>query len=477
MFTDPNVELRDIYDSFSVLDYRYWMEKLVPYLSGNAYIKYLLQVELAIVKIQAKYDMCSEAVVAEVEAAISQVRAAKVAEREKETRHDIIALVVEIQDLVSSEAKPYIHRFATSYDIIDTARAMMYRDLVNEVMIPELRKLMLTLISLARQEAATPQMGRTHLQHAIPVTYGFNLASTIARLGDCTESLAHLATKLRGKFSGPVGAYNSQALLLRRRGLEITSQEFEIQVLASLGLKPGLHSRQIVMPEPVERLLNEMVLISGSISNLAQDCRILQMTEVGEVAEHFEIGQGGSSAMSFKRNPIGHEGTLSLNKIVMPKMLTVLMDQISDLQRDLSNSASSRTYFEIPAYVTFMIERMNKIMSKIHIGRDRMLENMKLSYGVYAAEPLRSLLADTGLMSYSEAYKLTQQIAAQCTATRTRFQDAMQEHPVIRDCLELLDPDLRMMLLDETAYTGEAEQVTKAVCDYWEPRARGWITH
>jgi adenylosuccinate lyase len=158
-------------------------------------------------------------------------------------------------------------------------------------------------------------------------------------------------------------------------------------------------------------------------------------------------------------------------------MLTVLMDQISDLQRDLSNSASSRTYFEIPAYVTFMIERMNKIMSKIHIGRDRMLENMKLSYGVYAAEPLRSLLADTGLMSYSEAYKLTQQIAAQCTATRTRFQDAMQEHPVIRDCLELLDPDLRMMLLDETAYTGEAEQVTKAVCDYWEPRARGWITH
>ena len=463
------IKYRDVFDNFSVLDYRYWMEKLVPYLSGNAYTSYLLQVEQAIVKKQAQYGMCEQSVVDEVEEAVKHVRSARVEIREKETRHDIIALVVEIQELVSPEAKPYIHRFATSYDIIDTARAMMYRDLVNEVLVPQIKQFMRVLIELAREEAATPQMGRTHLQHAIPITYGFSVASTIARLGDCLESLQYLVTKLRGKFSGPVGAYNSQALLLKRRKLDITPKQMEVEVLDSVGVKPGLHSRQIVMPEPVERVLNELVLISGAVANLAQDCRILQMTEVGEVAEDFEEGQMGSSAMSFKRNPIGHEGTLSLNKIVGPRILTVILDLISDLQRDLSNSASSRTYFEMVAYVAFMLDRMTRIMSKIHVDRERMLENMKLSYGVYAAEPLRSLLADMGIMSYAAAYKLTQRISMYCTSNKVRFQDAMMIEPEVVACLEQLSDEIRDMLLYETAYTGESEQSTLDVCEYWEP--------
>src|SRR5688572_20489317 len=104
---------RDVYANFSILDVRYWMEELVPYLSVAGYTEYLLQVELAVIKAQVKHGLCPASVITEVEEAIPKVRAHAVYKQEKITKHDIVALVDVLQSFVTPLARRYIHRFVT----------------------------------------------------------------------------------------------------------------------------------------------------------------------------------------------------------------------------------------------------------------------------------------------------------------------------------------------------------------------------
>ncbi len=458
--------MADQYDGISPLDSRYWAEKFARYLSDNAFTRYKCLVELAAMRVQAQYDLCPQSAVAEMEQAIRQVTTAAVAlEENLVTHHDITALINVIQTFLSPEAEPYVHQFATSYDIIDTARAMMLRDVVNELLLPDLRKLMQVLIALARKEAKTAQMGRTHLQHAVPVTFGFLIAEFVERTGDCMENIERATKQLRGKYAGPVGAYNATDLVFSSLGISPT--EFEAAVLAQVGLKPGRYSKQIVMPEPVARLLFELSLLAGEIANLAEDLRILQATEIDEVGERFDDGQTGSSAMPFKRNPISSENLLGIFNVIAPKLQTVMNDLITDLQRDLRNSASGRTYMEIPAYVCYMVGRVTKLMEKLYVNHESIERNLVLQKGIYAAEPLKAILARNGR---TDAYQLTQKLAMQSRATKVRFQDLIQAEPVIVECLNELSEEQRAMLLDEHNYTGLAEETALSVCAHWESR-------
>src|SRR4051812_30720592 len=168
---------RDIYDSLSPADYRYWDEEVANYLSENAFTKYKLAVELALVKALAKRKICSPSVVKEVEKACAQVTTAEIYEEEGRIKHDIRALVNCIRAKVSDKAKPYVHMTATSQDIIDTANAARYKDVTQIILIPALVELEKTLVKIVERESETVQVGRTHGQHAVPITFGFTISS------------------------------------------------------------------------------------------------------------------------------------------------------------------------------------------------------------------------------------------------------------------------------------------------------------
>src|SRR5262249_29305451 len=154
----------------------------------------------------------------------------------------------------------------------------------------------------------------------------------------------------RGKFAGAVGAYNASSLFFP------DPEAFEVDVLKEMGLRPAEQSSQVTPNEPVVRLLAEITIACGIMANLADDMRHLQRTEIGEIGEEFEAAQVGSSTMPQKRNPINFENAKSLWKIIVPRVTTAFMDQISEHQRDLTNSASARTYGETILYAVSMAE-------------------------------------------------------------------------------------------------------------------------
>jgi len=446
------------FENVSPLDYRYRDPDVAGYLSEQAFIRYKLMVELALVRTLCDRGLCDEAVCTEVEQACAQITAKEVYAEEAFIHHDIRALVNCIQRRVSEEARPYIHMMATSFDISDTANAARYRDVMQFIVLPTLTELVKVLISIARREARTPQIGRTHGQHAVPITFGFSIAEYVHRLGTCCLSMSKASHSLVGKFSGAVGAYNASSLFLE------DPHAFEREVLAKLDLKPARHSTQIVAPEPMARLLSEVVLTAGALANLSRDMRNLQRTEIGEVGEGFASSQVGSSTMPQKRNPINFENVESLYKVIVGRMMTVYLDQISEHQRDLTNSASARTYAEMLCYLVSMTKRLIKTMGKLRVDHGNLQRNLGLQSDLTAAEPLYLILASLG---HPDPHEKVRGLTIKAQSDSVPLQELARDDEELRPYFERMNDQQTRIILDPELYLGTAIGKTFDVCRYW----------
>ncbi len=455
------MKTRDQFDSLSPVDYRYWDEEVAKYLSENGFTRYKLLVELALVRALHRRGICPEVAVKEVETACGRVTAAEVYKEEDRIRHDIRALVNCIRAEVSDVAKPYVHMTATSFDIVDPANAARYKDAIEKVLVPSLTKLEGVLIATTLREVETVQVGRTHGQHAVPITFGFALAGYVSRLGNSIEKLSTLAKELPGKFSGAVGAYNASSLFFN------DPESFEAEVLAELGLIAAEHSTQIVPPEALTRLFCEVTIVAGIFANLSDDMRNLQRTEIGEVGEEFEAAQVGSSTMPQKRNPINFENAKSCWKIVAPRILTVFMDQISEHQRDLTNSASARTYGEIVAYVVSIAKRLTRTMKKLTVDRVNLERNLAMQKGLVVAEPLYIILAALG---HPDAHEKVRMLTLQAQHEVRPLEEVVFGDVEIQGYLKRMTPYQRQIISNPSLYTGIAAKKAKVVAERWQQK-------
>lgn len=465
LFTGVHMQPQDPFDSLSPLDYRYWDPDAAEYLSENAFTRYKLRVELALVKVLNVKGICPTAAYEEIETACAKVTTEQVYEEEDRIRHDIRALVNCICRNLSDSAKPYVHMTATSFDIVDTANAARYRDVVLKVLLPRLVLLEKSLIDITLREAETVQVGRTHGQHAVPITFGFATAEYVSRLGGSLEVLEELAQKIPGKFAGAVGAYNASSLFFDDPEL------FEAMVLAELGLKPAEHSTQIVPPEALMRLFHEVTVAGGILANLADDMRHLQRTEIAEVGEAFDAAQVGSSTMAQKRNPINFENAKSIWKIIMPRIITVFMDQISEHQRDLTNSASARAYGEVIAYVISMAKRLTRTMQKLTVDRANLRRNLAIQMDLVIAEPLYIILAALG---HPDAHEKVRMLTLQTQREKRPLQEIAVSDAELTDYLAKMEPRQRQILLSPSLYTGIAAKKAKAVAEKWKQLLQGF---
>lgn len=449
------------FDSLSPIDYRYWDKRVAEYLSENGFTHYKLLVEQALVRVLQARGICSEDVLTEIEEACAIVTTDEVYAEEDRIGHDIRALVNCIRARVSNDAKPYVHMTATSYDIIDSANAARYKNVIKKILIPSLMRLEKVLIYIALGEAETVQVGRTHGQHAVPITFGFAIAEYVSRLGGSIQVLGELAENLPGKFSGAVGAYNASSLFFD------DPEGFEEEVLAKLGLTPAEHSTQIVPPEALARLFCEITVAAGILANLSDDMRNLQRTEIGEVGEEFREGQVGSSTMPQKRNPINFENAKSCWKIVAPRIMTVFMDQISEHQRDLTNSASARTYGEVVAYVVSMAIRLTGTMKKLMVDQANLERNFAMQEGMIVAEPLYITLAALG---HPDAHEKVRILTLQAQEERRSLEEVVVGDAEMKDYLEKMTPYQRQILTNPSLYTGIAAKKAKAVARRWQQK-------
>ena len=421
------MEARNIFRNISPLDHRYSIseqavfDSLVPWLSEEALIAACAKAEIALIIAHLTVrGKISPAIRGDLEKAAASIDPVEVYAEEEKTRHNIRALVNVLKNYVPADLAPLVHLGATSVDILDTGLSYRMAGVTREVVLPLLKKLELLLCDFTEREAETPQVGRTHGQHAVPITLGFAIAEYVSRLGKSILEIEKRSKELKGKLAGAVGAYNATSMIVQN------PEELERLYLAELGLEPSEHSTQLVEPEYLLRLLLEFNTAFGIIANLADDLRNLQRSEIGEVREGFAADQVGSSTMPQKRNPWNSEHVKSLWKAFMPRVNTFFMDQISEHQRDLSNSASQRFIADYIAGFCLAISRMTGVIKGLGADRERLLANLRGGTGGFAggvlAEPAYILLAEAGV---SDAHEVIRKITLNAEKANISFAQAL----------------------------------------------------
>ena len=465
------MDARGIFENLSPLDHRYYQanrslfEALANQLSERAAVSYCLEVEIALLRahLRASGGLTDDAQ-RQVAALRHLVTADAVAAEEAKTHHNVRALVNVIQRNLSSELATWVHVGATSVDILDTAQSLRIRDAVQGVVLPQLCDLVLELVERAREHAETAQVGRTHGRHAVPITFGYALTEYVSRLGKCAKEIADRAGDLRGKLSGAVGAYNAMSVVTAD---PIT---LEREVLKELGLAPSEYTTQLVEPEYLLRLLLEINTAFGIIANLADDLRHLQRSEIDEVRENFSTTQVGSSTMPQKRNPWNCEHIKSLWKAFMPRVQSFFMDQISEHQRDLSNSASSRFVGEFIAGFAAAVARTREVIRGLGVDDQRMAVNMRLGKDLVLAEPAYICLA---LAGRADAHEVIRVATLRAEQEGCGVADVLRQDPA---AWEAIDARLRAVgygdadtfFLHPDRYRGRAVEKTRSLCDHHE---------
>jgi adenylosuccinate lyase len=468
----------NIYDFVNPMDFRYYgaessfFERLRPYVSESAFFEYQRRVETALIAAFRELAWCSPEHADEILKAFDSVTAAEVYDEEKRTGHIVRALVNCVSRKISPEAANYVHLFLTSNDTTDTATSLRFQELLREIILPDLLNLQETLIQLAEAHAGTPQIGRTHGQHAVPITFGFAMALYVERLGGRIQLLESTRQNLRGKIAGAVGAYNAVSLKLPKAAVL-----FEKLVLSYLGLQPapGSIASQIVQPEFVTDLGYAVHSCFSVLANLADDIRHLSRTEIAEVQEASSADTVGSSTMPHKVNPKSFENIKSLWKAYMPRIATLLMDQISEHQRDLTNSASQRFVPELLTAFDYCVVRLNRSIGALRVDEQAMSRNLSANKEQIVAEPLYVLLA---LQGCPNAYERVRKLAREAREQGISIMGLARQHPELRMYIDKMRPEQQQVLEDPTRYIGQSSARTLAVCAHWKREAanlRNWL--
>lgn len=459
---------RDIFQNISPLDHRYYLsnretfDELGRYMSEAAVVHSCIRVEAAILGAYVERFLSAKAELRRAAESLEEsVSAEEVYQEEERTHHNIRALVNVIKRKVPEELRPYVHLGATSVDILDTAAALRLRDASRRVILPLMLAVEERLIDLTRRTAATPQVGRTHGQHAVPITFGFALAEYVSRFGKAIQEVECRSRQLRGKLSGAVGAYNATTLILD------DPEEFERTCLARLGLEPSEHSTQLVEPEHALRLLLEMNVAFGVLANLADDLRNLQRSEIGEVREEFTSAQVGSSTMPQKRNPWNSEHVKSLWKAFAPRVMTFFMDQISEHQRDLTNSASSRFVADYVAGFAAALARMESVLTSLAVDEVRMRKNLETSGDLLLSEAAYILLSAAG---EPDAHEILRRLTLRCERDGSRLvteirADAPVWHLVSAQLEKAVGGDAEEFFSNPALYRGKAIEKAQRIAE------------
>ncbi|TAK20413.1 MAG: hypothetical protein EPO26_17720 [Chloroflexota bacterium] len=294
----------------------------------------------------------------------------------------------------------------------------------------------------------------------MPITFGFAIAQYVERVGGRVQEIERAADSQRGLLSGAVGAYNAMTLIVD------DPIELERAVLADLAIEPARISTQILPPEPMADLVYAVLSCFGVLANFADDMRHLQRTEIGEVKERFTATQVGSSTMPHKQNPWNFEHVKSMWKEFAPRMVSVLSNQISEHQRDLTSTASMRFVPEI--FVGFLdaLDRMNDLVRSTDVNRQRMETNLATAARVIVAEPLYIALARAGV---GQAHEVARTISVEARASNRSVLAVAAEHPEAGPLLGSLPASVQRVLdQPERYYIGLSIGKVDTVCDYWQ---------
>jgi adenylosuccinate lyase len=351
-------------------------------------------------------------------ASIKYVKLERVKAIEKEIKHDIASLVRALSEVCGSSGA-YVHLGATSYDIVDTANALQLKDAI-DLIEEKLERLKVILQKQADQHKETVMIGRTHGQHALPITLGFKFAvwgcevnRHIERLNECKKRV------LVGKISGAVGT---------QAGLGEHAEQIQGFVMERLCLRPAEISTQIVQRDRYAELTCIYAMVASSLENFATEIRELQRPEIAELFEAFETSkQVGSSTMPHKQNPETCERICGLARIVRSLSTPALEDMVTWHERDLTQSSAERFIFpESNILLDYMLNLMCNIIANLRVDKERMLQNLASTQGRAMSEAVMMALTKKGV-DRQEAHELLRKLTIQSALEKKDFKQVLLE--------------------------------------------------
>jgi 3-carboxy-cis,cis-muconate cycloisomerase len=354
--------------------------------SDAGYLARCLEVEAALARAQAGIGMIPAAAAREISArATFACLDLDVMKRETEiVGYPILPLVKQLAAACAGDAGGYVHWGATTQDIMDTAVVLQLRSAF-ELIDAELDDILDSLESLARRYRDAPMAGRTHLQHALPVTFGYKAAVWRAPLARQRERLAQLRPRvLVGQFGGAAGTLAS----LGRDGFAVRAA-----LMRELGLGEADMTWHVARDTLAESVLYTG-LLTGALAKIASDVMMMMSVEFGEVFEPFEHGRGASSTMPQKRNPISSELILACAKLVRQHCALMLDAMVQDFERATGPWHAEWIALPESYLATAGALRQAKLMlAGLSVDTGRMQRNLALTQGLIVTEAVMMGLA------------------------------------------------------------------------------------
>ena len=438
-------------DPVSVLDYRYGTEEMRDVFRANSYLNFLLEVEATLAEAQSDVGIIPKEAAIEIRKGIPLVKRERVEEIEAEINHDVMAVVKGLEEKVGDSGK-WIHFGATSYDIVDTARALQHKESIS--LIEEaLSKLITSIISLAKKHKETVMLGRTHGQWATPITFGLKMAVFASELARHIERLNQLKPRIMtGKLLGAVGS-----------GAAMHPNTLEVQSLVckKLGLNEPLATTQILGRDRIAEVIAWGANLATSIEKFTIEVRNLQRSDIGEVAEAFNVEkQVGSSTMAQKKNPITSENVGGLARIVRSVLYSSYENNLQWHERDLANSSNERIILpQFYILLEFIIKKTDDVFSNLYINEERMKLNLNEAGGLPMAEAFVIALGKTEL-GRQEAHELVRNITMDAEKKGVTFSQNISENPQVN---KYLSNDKIIHCLEPKNYIGHSREIIDKV--------------
>src|SRR6187549_2754613 len=341
---------------------------------------------------------------------------------EAEVKHDVIAFLTHLSEIVGPEAR-FVHSGMTSSDVLDTClNVQLVR--AAELLIADVDKLLAALKRRAHEYKLTPTIGRSHGVHAEPTTFGLKLAQAYAEFTRAKERLICARTEVATvAISGAVGTFAQ------------VDPRVEEHVAKALGLGIEPVSTQVIPRDRHAMYFATLAVVASSVERLATEIRHLQRTEVLEAEEFFSAGQKGSSAMPHKRNPVLTENITGLARMVRSYALPALENVALWHERDISHSSVER-YIGPDATITldFALARATGVVEKLVVYPERMQKNLDATHGLVHSQRVLLALTQAGL-AREDSYRLVQKNAMRAWNGEGNLLDLLKADPDVAKAL------------------------------------------
>jgi len=359
----------------------------------------------------------------------------RIDEIERTTKHDVIAFLTHVSEIVGPEAR-FLHQGMTSSDVLDTCLAVQLAR-ATDLLLEDVDLVLAALKRRAMEHKLTPTVGRSHGIHAEPTTFGLKLAGHYAEFVRAKERLAMARFEIATcAISGAVGTFAN------------VDPRVEQHVAEKMGLAVEPVSTQVIPRDRHAAYFAALAVVAASVERLATEIRHLQRTEVLEAEEPFDPGQKGSSAMPHKRNPILTENLTGLARLVRSAVVPALEDVSLWHERDISHSSVERGIApDATVHLDFALRRLASVVERLVIYPDNMLKNLNRLGGLVHSQRVMLALTQKDV-SREDAYAAVQGNAMKVWRGEGRFLDFLKADPVVSKALS----DAELAALFDNAY-------------------------